>query len=421
METNYSMQALTELEAGDVNKFNHLYELALKNDEDEILYNLAGELFALGFNDEALKIYEKLYVKYPDDDLKILMAEIWIDQDQNDRALEFLNGIQLDSDSYLASLLLVADLYQTEALYDNALNKLKEAYAISDEEPAIIFALAELYHVLHEDGAAAKLYLKLIKKGHADFMKVNIVSRLAISYMNIGQFEKALAYFDQIRSADITNDILFQKGFTYFHLESYDEAIEMFKDLLKLDQNYTSAYVYLVRSYEVLQRWQDGLIESKEGLTHDSHNVELYLLAFKMAVKCNEIKLAEEFLLKAFDIDSQHQEVLTQLTNFWNNQKEFPKVKNLLSNDVEDPHLKWNLAVSLWKTGNAKEALSHFNELKYTLDDQLFLIDYYQILREQGFFNQAVEILEKYVKLYPDDLEYKSELERLKTEEYDYE
>ena len=53
---SYSQKTLAALESGQIEESNRLYSWALRKDDNETLYNLAGELFALGFDGKALRV-----------------------------------------------------------------------------------------------------------------------------------------------------------------------------------------------------------------------------------------------------------------------------------------------------------------------------------------------------------------------------
>uniref|UniRef100_UPI0036D399B0 tetratricopeptide repeat protein n=1 Tax=Halomonas halophila TaxID=29573 RepID=UPI0036D399B0 len=150
-EANYSKRALDALESGQIDEFNRLYGWALRKDDDETLYNLAGELYSLGFDGKALRIYEKLIERYPGDhELPVLAAEILVDQGENDRALANLEKIPEDSEFYVSALMVEADLYQTEELYEVSERKLLAAEQLAPDEPAIQLALGELYYTMQD-------------------------------------------------------------------------------------------------------------------------------------------------------------------------------------------------------------------------------------------------------------------------------
>ncbi|WP_368733657.1 hypothetical protein, partial [Deinococcus alpinitundrae] len=81
-----------------------------------------------------------------DHELPVLAAEILVDQGENDRALANLEKIPEDSEFYVSALMVEADLYQTEELYEVSERKLLAAEQLAPDEPAIQLALGELYY-----------------------------------------------------------------------------------------------------------------------------------------------------------------------------------------------------------------------------------------------------------------------------------
>lgn len=101
--------------------------------------------------------------RYPEeDDIRVNLADIAIDEDKNDEALDYLNQVSEDSEAFVRALMVAADLYQTQELFEVSEQKLLQAQTLAPEEPAIIFALAELYFTMREFTKAIPLYLDLI-------------------------------------------------------------------------------------------------------------------------------------------------------------------------------------------------------------------------------------------------------------------
>ena len=106
-----SEKALEALQNNDLDEYQKNLKNALDQDNDDMLFSLAEELYSLGFSDDALKIYRQLLKKYPDEDeIRTYIADILIAKDDTDGALEVLNEIKPDSSYYINALLVEADL-----------------------------------------------------------------------------------------------------------------------------------------------------------------------------------------------------------------------------------------------------------------------------------------------------------------------
>ncbi|UNL37640.1 tetratricopeptide repeat protein, partial [Limosilactobacillus reuteri] len=313
----YSEQMLDQLEAGKLKEAQNSFKLALINDDDDMLFSLAEELYALGFLQQARTIYLKLLDRYPDEDeLKTNLATIAIDEGHNDEALSYLAQIKPDSPAYVQSLLVAADLYQTEEEFEVTEEKLKEAYALAPDEPAVEFALGEFYFMVGQYSEAIQYYFQLIKNGYTDFAKVDIAGRLGICYAQSGQFKKALGYFNQVKPEYQTSDIRFQKGLTQLQLGDTEKAIKTLEDLINDDNQYASAYPELAKAYEKENKYQQALRVVQEGLSVDQYNEYLYSLAAEITSHLGDQKLMKKYLVKAHELAPENMTITLQYSNF---------------------------------------------------------------------------------------------------------
>jgi tetratricopeptide (TPR) repeat protein len=138
----YSEQLLDAIQGHRFSESRALLKQALEKDDPEILASLAENLTDLGFTDLAKEVYRSLIAQFPDEDLfKVYLAEILLNDGQEDDGLSLLYNVAPESDAYLESLLVQADYYQSEGLLiETARAKMKQARAaLAPEEDAIEF------------------------------------------------------------------------------------------------------------------------------------------------------------------------------------------------------------------------------------------------------------------------------------------
>ena len=407
----YSEQMLDQLEAGKLKEAQNSFKLALINDDDDILFSLAEELYALGFLQQARTIYLKLLDCYPDEDeLKTNLATIAIDEGHNDEALSYLAQIKPDSPAYVQSLLVAADLYQTEEEFEVTEEKLKEAYALAPDEPAVEFALGEFYFMVGQYSEAIQYYFQLIKNGYTDFAKVDIAGRLGICYAQSGQFKKALGYFNQVKPEYQTSDIRFQKGLTRLQLGDTEKAIKTLEDLINDDNQYASAYPELAKAYEKENKYQQALRVVQEGLSVDQYNEYLYSLAAEITSYLGDQKLMKKYLVKAHELAPENMTITLQYSNFLLHQHDDEANIKLLSplvkEDETDPQLYWNLARSYQRTDQLELAGKYYEAaLPAYSENPTFLKELINYYRETGETDKLMDELEHYLWLVPTDTE----------------
>ncbi|KRL38414.1 tetratricopeptide repeat protein [Liquorilactobacillus uvarum] len=408
---SYSAKVISMIEMGKFDDVETEFEKALQNDNADLVYSLAEELYSMGFSELAQKAYQFLLDEYPEEDqLRTALADIAISEGNNDEALDYLAAVKPTSGAYLNSLLVAADLYQTQGLFEVSEQKLLSALAIAPEEPILIFALAEFYFDIKKYHHALPLYLKLIKSGHTELSQVNLTQRLGFSYAVIGKFEQALGYLDQVHEDDIDFDTRFQLAFTELQLKQYDEAIKNFTKLKKSSTDYTTVYPYLAEAYEQQGLLQKALEVLQEGLRVDQYNIKLYQLASSVALKLQQPKLAEKHLRSALALEPDNMTVVIQLSNLLVELKKYHENIELLTDylqkDETDPQLYWNLGKSYAEIEDDKHALENYQVAARAFDNQPdFLREASFFYRKVGRLEDAKKFIGEYLELVPEDLE----------------
>ncbi|GKT03884.1 hypothetical protein OKN36_14200 [Furfurilactobacillus sp. OKN36] len=423
-ETSYAEQMLDALQSGQVDEANKLYAWALRKDDDETLYNLAEQLYGLGFNKKAQRIYERLLESYPDEDeLRTSLADIAIDENDLDAATAYLEAIQPTSPAYLQSLLVQADLYQSEELFEVSEQKLLTAAKIAPDEPVVLFALGEFYFMMRAYQQAIEYYLTLIKRGIPKMEEVDLVSRIGVAYANAGKFEQAVAYLEQIHTADMTPDVRFQMGFVYTQLKDNQKAIAAFEALLEEDPSYASVYPYLAHALTDENRLEEAYKVAQQGLSVDEYNQDLFGQAASLALRLNDPADAEDYFKRGLALDPDNQTLMLQLSNLY--VQAHKDVENVdlatqyVQNNQVDPQVYWNLAVSYTRLEEWELATQYYDAAQPYFETNVdFLKPAFYFYREQGQVETAVALLRRYLQLAPDDQEMAAALEDYEDQGY---
>lgn len=416
---SYAKRMLDQLDKGQLKEAKKSFIWALRKDDDETLFNLAEELYGLGFDKRAKRIYEKLLQSYPDDDeLRSNLAEIEIDEGNNDKALNYLAEIKPGSDAYVQSLLVAADLYQTEGELEVSASKLQEAYRQDPDEPAVLFANAELFYLMGNFERAIPYYFALIQKGYTDFAKVDLAGRLAMSYAQSGRYEQALGYFKQVEPGALSSNIRFQMGMTQLHLKDYAAAEKTLNALIENDPDYASAYPQLAIAQEDQGNYEGALKTMQEGLGIDQYNEQLFMMAGQLADRLGQNKLASQYLIKAHQLNPDSLTITLALSEHLimqgDHRENLDLLLPLINNDEVDPQVEWNLARSYQSQDELDKAGKFYQAAALGLkDDSQFLHDYADWAREAGKPQIEKSALVRYVNLVPTDTEMAQRLDEL--------
>lgn len=417
---SFAERMLDELSSGQLDAAKKSFASSLRYDDDDTIYSLAEELYGLGFSNQAKRAYQKLLDKYPDEDqLRTALADIAIDDDDTDKALMYLSEISTDSTAYLESLLVAADLYQSEGLTEAAEDKLLTAYQLDDQEPIIQFALAEFYFATGKYQTAIPYYRQLIKAGERYFSGLDIVSRIGVAYALVGNFDNALGYLEQIKEADMTPDVRFQLGLTYAtNPENWQKAIKTFTQLRDLDASYAGVYEPLAQLYMDTHEPDKALVTYQEGIAVDPFNVKFYQEGAKIAAELGEEEQAKSLYQEGLENVPDDAILITSYSDFLVQNDDHVGNINLLneyfSNDDTDinPQLYWNLAQSYTALEDFDMATKYWGAaLPSFMDTAEFLKPAYYYFRNEGERELALRALQAYVQLVPDDFDMVSALQ----------
>jgi len=192
--------AIALVETGQVEKAHELLQITLSTASDEEKFVIVELYEEWGFIEDAIEILESLLEKFPTEgQLMTKLAELSIEIDDDERAINLLNNIEKDDPFYVHALLLLADAYEGEGLVEVAEQKLLEAREVVNEAEAFIidFALGELLLSMGQAQRAIVFYEKVLEKAD-DINGVHVKERLAESFTLLRKYKEALACYDEI-------------------------------------------------------------------------------------------------------------------------------------------------------------------------------------------------------------------------------
>jgi len=417
----HSEKMLAALEKEDLVQAQLELAQALKKDEADVLAELGETLLSLGFLAEAKEAFETLRKRYPDIlDMNLPLAEIAIENDQTDEALELLQEIPKEDDIYPQALLILADLYQVLGMTEVSEAKLKEAARILPDESLIEFALAELYFSINKFDEAQFIYHRLLAKGETAINNVSLQERLGTSLSLIGKFEEAIEHLTAALQAGHTDERLFQTAFVYRQLKDNDQTISYLKELRELNPHYQALYLPLAESLQEEEQVEEAQEVIEAGIKEDPYQVALFHFAAENSYRLHDIKKTEDFLLQALKLGEKTDESLLTLSNLYLNEERFEDVIKTIEKmeEKDHPYALWNLAHVYNELEEFEKASEYYalasKELSHEVD---FMKEYGIFLREEGRLKEAKQYLSHYLEHEPGDMEISSLLADLSESE----
>lgn len=408
---NNSQQMLQALEEQDLTKAEHYFAKALENDSSDLLYELATYLEGIGFYPQAKEIYLKIVEDFPE--VHLNLAAIASEDGQIEEAFTYLEEIQADSDWYVSSLVLKADLYQLEGLTDVAREKLLEALTYS-EDSLLILGLAELDSELENYQAAIQAYAQLDNRSIYEQTGISTYQRIGFAYAQLGKFETATEFLEKALELEYDDLTAFELASLYFDQEEYQKATLYFKQLDTISPDF-EVYEYgysqaLHKEHQV----QEALRIAKQGLEKNPFETRLLLAASQFSYELHDASGAENYLLTAKEDAEDTEEILLRLATIYLEQERYEDILDLQSEEPENLLTKWMIARSYQEMDDLDTAYEHYQELTGDLkDNPEFLEHYIYLLRELGHFEEAKVHAHTYLKLVPDDVQMQELFERL--------
>ncbi|HHG8324292.1 TPA: hypothetical protein ACPXW3_000461 [Streptococcus pneumoniae] len=408
---NNSQQMLQALEEQDLTKAEHYFAKALENDSSDLLYELATYLEGIGFYPQAKEIYLKIVEDFPE--VHLNLAAIASEDGQIEEAFTYLEEIQADSDWYVSSLALKADLYQLEGLTDVAREKLLEALTYS-EDSLLILGLAELDSELENYQAAIQAYAQLDNRSIYEQTGISTYQRIGFAYAQLGKFETAPEFLEKALELEYDDLTAFELASLYFDQEEYQKATLYFKQLDTISPDFEGYEYGYSQALHKEHQVQEALRIAKQGLEKNPFETRLLLAASQFSYELHDASGAENYLLTAKEDAEDTEEILLRLATIYLEQERYEDILDLQSEEPENLLTKWMIARSYQEMDDLDTAYEHYQELTGDLkDNPEFLEHYIYLLRELGHFEEAKVHAHTYLKLVPDDVQMQELFERL--------
>ncbi len=399
------------VELGDPDAVNTLLEAYLLNGDPDEQYDLSEWLAEIGYVEEAIKVLEHLQYVFPEESqLTVDRANMLIEVDREDEALNALMEIQKDDELYPQVLVTLADLFQLQGLLEAAENRLNEAIELLPDEPLLLQAKAELLLDSGRYLESAKIYQDL-KRDNVQIEGVNLSERLAEVYSAGAAYEEAIPYYEAVLADQVQPDVLFGAAFAAFQTKQYDMAIQRLNELIEVDPDYFSAYLLRAQSMNMSEDYEGAYSSIQQGIARDEFDKELYLFSGKLALKLGKTVEGVDQLRQAIALDPEYMEAIYTLVSYFHAEEMDDDVVELaetvIANEDDWAGLYPMLAESYERTEDFEKAAVYYEKAYPAFrEDPNFLEKYARFLIEEGKRDKALEIIKELQVLEPENPEW---------------
>ncbi|WP_332648732.1 tetratricopeptide repeat protein [Lysinibacillus sp. 54212] len=410
-------EMLQAIQNGDLAQIDTVLETFLMHESPAEQYEVAEILMQYGYLNEANRVFEHLSFIFPEEAQIIIdRATVLMEMGDEDDALELLLSVTEDAPEYPQALLVLADYYQMQGLFEVAEKRINDAIELLPTETLLQFAKAELLFETGRFSEAARIYDELYNIDK-QFAGVSIAQRLAEVYRAGAGYEAALQYYMEALEEEVSPDLLFGSAYSAFQIQKYETAVGQLEDLKELDPDYFSAYLLLAECYAMLEDNKRAYNTIKEGLKRDEYDKALFLFSGKMALKNSLPHEAIHYLQQAIALDPEYMEATLILMSIYTEQERYEDVIDLFEHLQRDD-FDWTALYPFVAEAYDKEEQfekayeiynSAYNDFK---EDVSFLEKYCYFLLEDGKQAEAHEVVKRLVDLQPTEQEWQNLLER---------
>lgn len=409
-------EVIETIDDGDFSKVDSLIQESIAQDDDQTQFSLAETLMSRGLSVQAKTVYDHLLTMYPTEgQILSRLAEISVSDGDTDQALSYISQITPDSPAYAENLLVSADIYQSQGLYEVSEQKLLSGIREFPDEEVFKFALAEVYFDENKFSKALTYYDMLLDMGIKNYSGISIVLRKASSLAGDGQYEEAIDAYEDLNAIELNEDAQFQLGFLYNQVKNYNKSISILEKLLETNRDYPTAYSILAEDYLNIKKNSDAFKYAQLGLNLNELDDNLYQIAFD-AGTAEDPTGAIKILEKGIKTVENPLPLVIKLSDYYVTKGQFKSNLDLLDGrDISNnPKLVWNLAKSEFETDDVNKAQENIllvlDDFKDNLD---YLSDLIEILRSTGNNDVLKPAIQLYLKQDPDNEEMHNLLDQI--------
>ncbi|MFT8362360.1 MAG: tetratricopeptide repeat protein [Sporolactobacillus sp.] len=412
-------KAAAWLASGESEKGLAILQRLIDDTDDSVVFAAASVYQDYGFIEQAEQAYRRLLADYPQDSTILLqLADLLIDKNEEDQAIEFVQRIAADDDNYLSAQVLLAELYQMDGLTEVAEQKLTHALSLSPDNPILQAALGEFYLSVGQPLHAID-YLQSVYKNKM-LTDQNIALQLAEAYSLSGQFEKSLPMYREGLKNGKTLDGLFGYAVVAARLDKQSIVIRTLEELRALDPSYTTLYSPLAEAYKHEGQLEKALETIEAGLEQDVYNERLYQEAAQLSIASHQNEKAAYYFQKCLTLDPDNTNALIKLIELYaQGGDDEAIISQLADKKIDEPMLQWFLASAYNNQDQLKEA-GHYYQLcaaAFAANAE-FLREYGDFERSLGHTADALKLYQQALRQNPENDELAEFIERLKQDDF---
>ena len=336
-------------------------------------------------------------------DLKLLQVEIYVFEDELDKAVMLLRIIERLEPNNDEVFIQKATISSKKGNHNEAIELLKKALTFTDDKLDVWSLLGMEYLYLDDFKNARSTFIKCV---HVDYEDYAALYNVVYCFDMVKEHQEAITYLNAYIEVNPYCEVAWhQLGRQYFILELYEDALGAFDYAVLIDESFIGGYLEKAKTLEELARYQEAIDNYLITLELDDATAFAYIRIGECHEKLGNFAAAVSFYKKAVHEDPLLEKGWELLTNRYCQEKNYQKglyyISKALKIEEDNPSYWRRYAEINLKLNFYQEAVTGFEKCLSLEDDALEnyigLADVFSFL---GEFNDAIMILIKAQKKY---------------------
>ena len=345
-------------------------------------------------------------------DLKLLQVEIYVFEDELDKASMLLKIIERLEPNNDEVFIQKATISSKKGNHKEAIELLKKALTFTDDKVDVWSLLGMEYLYLDNFRNARLTFQKCVKVDFEDYSALyNVVYCFDMEKLH----EEAITYLNAYVDINPYCEVAWhQLGRQYYILEDYEKALNAFDYAVIIDESFIGGYLEKAKTLEQLERYKEAIDNYLITLELDDATAFVCIRVGECYQKLGNFDEAISFYKKAVHEDPLLDKGWMMLTNIYYDNENYQKAAYYISKALkieEDNAVYWRRYSEInLKQNFYEEAVTGFNKCLSLNDDALEIyIGLADVLSFLGEFNDALNTLIKAGKTYKDfaEIEYR--------------
>ncbi|WP_010135357.1 tetratricopeptide repeat protein [Ochrovirga pacifica] len=239
---------------------------------EEIIHHYLDE----GNSSMAKKAIYLALEQHPDSvDIKLIEAEVYIFEDQYDKAQYLLENLKAIYPSNEEVYVQIANLLSKQDKHEQAIESLKIAEKYTDDLADISLLIGMEYLFLDKFHQSRKYFSRCLEQDLEDY---HALYNIIYCYEMESEHEHAIGFLNSYIDKNPYCEVAWhQLGRQYYVLKKYEDALKAFDYAVVIEEEFLGAYIEKAKALEKLERYDEAIENYKITLTLEDPTSFAYL------------------------------------------------------------------------------------------------------------------------------------------------